>query len=447
MSRRSRVMWSEGMFLLPQHFQYQDEYHQHQLAQAVQRGTPFHWGIEQLEVDEDALAGGTLSLKRLKLVFPDGTLYDAPQQDALPAVRDLRERAREGELKVYVALRHGEPYGVNYVDDGDEGKAPKRFRKRFEVLPDLNEGDLENEITSLGLNVVLLIEGDSLDGYSYCPLLQLTRNSAGGFGLASAFISPCLYLGASDQLLSLARRLLGVLQAKSDALSSRRRERANLIAEFGSSDVTLFWLLNTVNRAYPQLAHLLQHPRLHPERLYLFLAELAGGLLTFSLDAGLADIPEYDHDDPAASLQRLDVLLRELLDNVVPNQYVPITLEQSKTSYYIGRLHDARLTSADFYISVHADMPGAKLLELVPRAFKVGSPEDIEVVVNTAMPGASLVHTTRLPSAIPVRLDNHYFAIEPRGEVFERMMRAQAVAFYVPSAFTNLKLELMAVLK
>lgn len=35
MSKQSRVMWSEGMFLLPQHFQYQDEFHQHQLAEAT----------------------------------------------------------------------------------------------------------------------------------------------------------------------------------------------------------------------------------------------------------------------------------------------------------------------------------------------------------------------------------------------------------------------------
>jgi predicted component of type VI protein secretion system len=32
-------MWSEGMFLLPQHFQYQDEFHQHQLAEATLRST------------------------------------------------------------------------------------------------------------------------------------------------------------------------------------------------------------------------------------------------------------------------------------------------------------------------------------------------------------------------------------------------------------------------
>lgn len=148
-----------------------------------------------------------------------------------------------------------------------------------------------------------------------------------------------------------------------------------MIAEFGSSDVTLFWLLNTVNRAHPQLAHLLAHPRLHPERLYLFLADLAGGLLTFTLDTQLSDIPEYDHHDPAASLVKLDEMIRVMLDNVVPNQCIVIKLTQTKPSYWQGQLHDARLAEADFYVSVHADMPGASLLELVPRAVKVGSPE------------------------------------------------------------------------
>jgi len=447
MSKSSRVMWSEGMFLLPQHFQYQDEFHQHQLAQATLRSTPFHWGVQLLELDEEALANGVLQLSRLKLVFPDGTLYDAPQHDPLPAARDLKDLLRESDLKVYAALRRPEPYGLNYVEGGATEQGARRFRKQFDTLPDLNEGDLENEITSLRLNVVLLIEGDNLDGFTYCPLANLVRNNAGGFNLDGHFVHPCLHLGAHDTLLGIARRLLGVLQAKSEALSGRRRERADQIAEFGSSDVTLFWLLYTVNRAYPALAHLLQHPRLHPEQLYRFLAELVGSLLTFSLNIQLKDIPPYDHDDPAASLLRLDALLRELLDNVVPNQYVPIAVEQTKPSYYVGRLHDPRLAEADFYISVHADMPGASLLELVPRAFKVGSPEDIEVVVNTAMPGAALNHATRLPNAIPVRLDNHYFSIEPHGRVYQRMMDAQAIAFYVPSAFANLKLELMAVLK
>ncbi|MBA1245058.1 type VI secretion system baseplate subunit TssK [Pseudomonas japonica] len=447
MNKRSRVMWSEGMFLLPQHFQYQDEFHQHQLAESNLRHTPFHWGVQRLLIDEEALATGSLQLKALKLVFPDGSLFDAPQHDPLPGARDLHGLPKGDDFKIYAALKLRDPYGLNYLEDGHEQKAGRRFRKQFDTLPDLNEGDLENEITSLRLNVVMLADGDNLDGYSYCPIARLSRNGTGGFNVEAQFIPPALHIDAHAGLLEVGKRLLGALQSKSTMLSGRRRERADQIAEFGASDVSLFWLLNTVNRAYPALAHLLAHPRLHPERLYQFLAELAGGLLTFSLGTPLSAIPPYDHRDPGASLARLDELVRSLLDNVIPDQCVFIALNQTKPSYWQGRLLDPRLLEASFYLCVHADMPGSTLLELVPRAIKLGSPEDIEVVVNSAMPGASLCHAPRLPNAIPLRLDNHYFAIEPHGRVYQRMLEAQGVSIYAPSAFINLKLELMAVLK
>ncbi|ALM53986.1 type VI secretion system baseplate subunit TssK [Halomonas huangheensis] len=447
MSKHNRVMWSEGMFLQPQHFQYQDEYHQHQLSEASQRVGAFNWGVQELEVDVDALAQGRLQLTRLKLVFPDGTLVDAPQHDPLPPARDLGEVSGVSECRIFAALRLTEPFSSNVVDDEHRRGSSRRYRQRFSNLPDLVEGDVENELSLLELNVRLLLEGDDLEGTSHCPLVLLKRNATGGFSVDGSFVPPSLHLGASDTLMTLAQRLIGVLQAKSEALSNRRRERADQVAEFGSSDVTLFWLLYTVNRAYPHLAHLLQHPRLHPERLFTFLADLVSSLMTFSMSHRLGDLPAYRHEDPTASLYRLDSMARELLDTVVPNQYIPIALEQTKPSYFVGRLHDSRLVDADFYVCVHADMPGARLIELVPRAFKVGSPEDIEVVVNSAMPGGSLVHASRLPVAIPVRLDNHYFALEPRGQMYERMMSAQAIAFYVPSGFTNLKIELMAVLK
>ncbi|MCK0714555.1 type VI secretion system baseplate subunit TssK [Chromohalobacter sarecensis] len=448
MSKYNRIMWSEGMFLLPQHFQYQDEFHQRQLTELRHAQHPFQWGVQELAIDDGALDRGTLRLTRLKLVFPDGSMIDAPQHDPLPPGRSLDDLARNGEVKIYAALRALEPQSPSYLYNDAPRHGGRRFVQHFETRPDLNEGTVENELGTLELNVTLLMEGDSLDGFTHCPIALLKRNAAGGFRLDSdAFMPPALHLDAVSLPFDIANRLIGMLQARSEALSGRRRERADQVAEFGSSDVTLFWLLQTINRAYPQLAHLLSHPRFHPEMLYRFLAELAASLMTFSMSHRLADIPEYDHRDPAPALLGLESIVRELLEVVVPNQYIPIPLEQTRSSYYVGRLNDARLKDADFYISVHADMPGARILELVPRAFKVGSPEDIEVVVNTAMPGGTLTHAARLPSAIPVRLDNHYFALEPHGAVYERMMEAQAIAFYVPSGFKNLSIELMAVMK
>lgn len=453
MSKRNRIMWSEGMFLLPQHFQYQDEFHQRQLVEARHGISPFQWGVETLSFDEGALEQGVLSLTRLKLVLPDGTLVDAPQNDPLPPSRDLNELSRSdvapgSEVKIYLALRTLEPFSPSYLQQSDNRHGGRRYLQNFENLPDLNEGALENELGTLELNTTLLMEGDSLNGYSYCPIASLKRNAAGGFSLDNErFMPPALHIDSVPLPFNIANRLIGMLQARAESLSGRRRERADQVAEFGSSDVTLFWLLYTINRAYPELAHLLAHPRLHPERLYGFLAELAASLMTFSMSHKLADIPEYDHQEPAVSLLGLEKILHEVLEVVVPNQYIPIPLEQTSPSYYVGRLQDARLKDAEFYICVHADMPGAQILELVPRAFKVGPPDEIEVVVNTAMPGAVLTHAPRLPSAIPVRLDNHYFALEPHGSVYTRMMESLAIAFYVPSGFKNLKIELMAVMK
>lgn len=448
MSKRSRIMWSEGMFLLPQHFQYQDEYHQRQLTESRHSTSPFHWGVQAVSFDEGALEQGMLRLTRLKMVFPDGTLIDAPQHDPLPPGRDLNELDRNGEVKIYVALRVSEPWSPSYLYQDAPRHGGRRYVQRFEELPDLNEGALENELGMLDLNATLLMEGDSLDGYTCCPVALLRRSAAGGFALdTEQFMPPSLHIGAAGLPLNIATRLIGILQARSEALAGRRRERADQVAEFGSSDVTLFWLLNTLNRAYPQLAHLLANPGLHPENLYRFLADLAASLMTFSLSHTLSDIPEYDHRNPAAALLGLETIVRDLLEVVVPNQYIPIPLEQTRPSYFVGRLNDARLKNADFYISVHADMPGSQILELVPRAFKVGPSEEIEVVVNTAMPGATLTHAQRLPSSIPARLDNHYFAIEPQGAVYQRMMDSQAIAFYVPSGFKNLSIDLMAVMK
>jgi type VI secretion system protein ImpJ len=44
-----------------------------------------------------------------------------------------------------------------------------------------------------------------------------------------------------------------------------------------------------------------------------------------------------------------------------------------------------------------------------------------------------------------VRPGAHYFAIEPRGALYERMLQAQALTIYTPSGIPDLRIELIAV--
>ena len=63
----SKVLWGEGLFLRPQHFQQQDAYHEWRLAETARALHPFAWGLRRLHVDTDALATGTKYDAILKL--------------------------------------------------------------------------------------------------------------------------------------------------------------------------------------------------------------------------------------------------------------------------------------------------------------------------------------------------------------------------------------------
>lgn len=69
----SKVVWFEGMYLLPQHFQQQERYLEAQLEGRCQPLRPYAWGFSRLEIDEGALALGQISIAATAGILPDGT--------------------------------------------------------------------------------------------------------------------------------------------------------------------------------------------------------------------------------------------------------------------------------------------------------------------------------------------------------------------------------------
>jgi type VI secretion system protein ImpJ len=53
---------------------------------------------------------------------------------------------------------------------------------------------------------------------------------------------------------------------------------------------------------------------------------------------------------------------------------------------------------------------------------------------------------SRLPAAIPVRIENQYFALDSNDAAFKRMIDAHACQIYVPASIPEASLELYAVL-
>jgi type VI secretion system protein ImpJ len=442
----SKVLWGEGLLLRPQHFQRQDQYHEHRLHKSIRAVHPYAWGVEQLQLDREALANNVLRVLELSLRFQDGELVEAPGADELPAAIDLSQLPQtQQSVTYYAALPGFKPFGGNFAQPG-QAVGTARFVQANQDTPDLFTRAAPVQMTCLKKAVRLVADFEPRDSYTCFPLLRVRRATSGGFEMDDAFVPPSLSVGAAPAVFLQLRRLLEALQAKVSALNGHQREPSRNVIEVRSGDMSSFWLLHTASSAYAALTHYVHHPDLHPDRLFEQLLSVAGGLMTFSKSWSLADLPTYQHADPGPCFTKLHHIIRELLDTVISSKYFAIALNETRRSYYLGALDSGKIDDKTaFYVAVSADMPALELVEAVPRRFKVGAPDDVEKCVLSALPGVRLQYSPQLPSAVPVRPDTTYFLLDAKGTMYERMLQAQSISIYVPSGLNDLKLELLAV--
>lgn len=448
MIQSPKILWGEGLFLRPQHFQQQDAYHEWRLAQMSRLLHPYAWGVRHIKVDLDALQTGLLRLLELQVVLPDGELFNAPAEDELPPPVALSSLTQDGagEALFHLALAPVRSSGTNMASTADEADTAVRYFRSPIQSADAFTDAVAAELVVLRKSARLLPDNAPRAHLVTLPLVRLRKTSTGGFELDGRFMPPSLSIQSSPALFLNLRRLLDVLQAKVDALYGMHREPSKNIIEFRSGDVASFWLLHTASAAFAGLSHLSRHAALHPERLFEKLLELAGALMTFSKSFTLADLPSYDHGNPGPGFTRLDQIVRELLETVISTRYFAITLNETQPSFHLGRLDAEQITpQTQLYLGVSATMAPAELVEVVPQRFKIGAPDDVEKLVLSAMPGVRLVHAPQVPAAVPVRPGSYYFSLEPRGMLYERMLQAHALTVYAPSGLQDLRLELVAV--
>jgi type VI secretion system protein ImpJ len=450
MLEANRVLWGGGLFLRPQHFQQQALFVDNAMAETLQSVQRHAWGVRRAELDAEALRTGNVRVNVLDVMFRDGVRFFAPEREPTPLSRNLRDVPQvDVETILYACLPNLSSYGGNTVNDENAPAVrPARYRNAHRNVADLYTSAIETNLTVLKLDVRLMFHEENHDGYDAVPIARLLKDATGQWRADEAYLPPMVAVSASPALRNLIQRLLDILLVKNEALSGTQRERAKDVMGYSSTDIASFWLLHTVNSHFAQFNHLSDAEPLHPEELYLALARLCGELLTFSTIYKLADLPAYQHEKLVETFPKLDRMIRELLDTVVSARYVIIPLATPKPSFHIGRLESASLTeNVDFYLSVRGDMPVARIIEDVPVQYKVGSPDDVDKILHSAMHGVNLQPMQQTPTALPVHAGNHYFALEARGDIYTRMLQSRAICIYTPQSLSGLEIELIAVFR
>ncbi|WP_105628118.1 type VI secretion system baseplate subunit TssK [Cronobacter malonaticus] len=442
-----RPLWTRGVMVSPQHFQCQAAFAAWHAECIAQTGVMNPWGVLRAELDADALKQGRVKASHLAVRFPDGTLIDSDSADALPPNLTLSE-AQRSDVTVLLALPQLYDNGGNCLLPDEVAERPVRYRQRWHQVRN-RYGDDSREIAVMQHELTLRLDSQDNSDYLVCPVARLHRDMQGAWTQDSAFLPPLLNLKASPWLSGQLEQLLMQLRTRLARLMAMRRESNERMADFAVADVSLFWLLNALNSAEPVLGNFQRHPQVHPERLYQELVRLAGSLLTFSLEHTVSNIPVYRHGHLSDVFPSLFDLLGDLLEASLPSRVVAIDLFHDKRlRQWTARLHDPRLREeVDFYLSVRSTLPVAQLLEQFPQQCKVGSPDEVGEVINASRQGIPLRSLSHVPAAIPLRLENQYFALNMTHPAAHSMLVAGSCVFYVPGTLGEPELELYAVLR
>ncbi|MBM4059686.1 MAG: type VI secretion system baseplate subunit TssK [Planctomycetes bacterium] len=441
-----KILWEEGMFLGPQHFQAFERHLLQQLHGRAGALSPHGHGLLALEIDEEAIAQGEFVLLQAAGVFRDGLVFRAPSLDPLPARRRFADALRPGHevLGVHLAVREGRAGGM--LSRADDASAIGRYRRRKLEITDDFAGTATRDVAVGDLDLRVLWHGEALDGFQALEVARI-RRSGSAFQLDKAFVPTCLCLGAAKTLRDQLKRTAEFLASKSEELAQKRGQRIGGSVQFTSADAAGFWLRHTVNSHLPLVAHHCRTPGTHPEQAYATLAALAGALCTYAPDRSAAGVPPYDHQDLTATFQALDKHLRELPQTIAPESCVGIPLKRKPPDEWLGLIEDDALLAADFYLVLSGPSSPDKFTREAPFKVRVTSPASMEAIRMANLRGVVLTHVPVPPSDIPQRPGCHYFALSREGRHWDAVRDARTLCISVPTEFEDVQVECLCVKK
>jgi len=441
MSSRNAVLWKEGLFVKPQHFQQMAFAAESALQQRVSSLNDAFYGFSELELNAEYLSFGKIAITRARGVMPDGTVFDIPGDMPPPAPLEVPQGA--ANKVVYLALPLHAPGApqVRWPDSDVNG----RFVARGVPIMDNHGGSGDSMILDVAIpNLQITLQGEDNSAYSCLALAKvLDKRPDGSVMLEQRFYPTSVSLKA-------APALLGFLEEASQLMRERARNLAQRICspdQSGIADATDFALLQVMNRLHPYFHHLARRRNVHPEQLHIALGQACGELATFTDDGRLPqEYPAYQHDDLTGSFHMLEETLRRSLSTILQPRAVSLPIEEQQYGVLTATLHERKLLEdATFILAVRADLPGEDLRKRFQQQGKVTSIEQLPQFVQLQMPGIPLIPQLVTPRYLPHHSGFIYFELDRQHESWQKLKNASGFGFHIAGEFPNLQMQFWAI--
>lgn len=442
MSAYNKVVWSEGLFLQPQHFQQQDRHFASYVEARCRALVPYSWGFTELEIERDFLAIGKLGLRRAAGVFPDGTPFRMPDDDQLPPPIDIDSHIRDQVVVLGIPLRRD---GGAEVDRDSSADELARLDVRDWEVRDTSSSSASPALLEVGtLRTRFLLSSAVTQAYACVPIAHVVECRADKqVVLDDRFIPTVLSAGAATRLASFMTELQGLVHQRGEALAGR----VVATSRGGAAEIAEYLLLQVVNRYEPLLSHLASSGAVHPEMLYRLCVSVAGELATFTAPTNrTAAFPKYRHDHLRESFEPVITELRRSLGWVQEQRAIPVPIEPKQFGISVAIVNDRSLyNSAVFVLAARADVAAEELRRRFPAQLRLGPVEKISNLVNYQLPGVPVHAMGAAPRQIPFHAGSVYFELDRSHELWGQLASSGGIGLHVAGDFPGLAMELWAI--
>lgn len=442
MSDYNKVIWSEGLFLQPQHLQQQERYLEHYVETRCRALIGQSWGLSEIEFERDLLRVGKVALRRAAGVYPDGTPFRMPEDEPLPPPLVIGSQVRDQRVMLAVALRRP---GELDVERGAPGNGLERYAVREAQARDATGAMASTAVLEVGmLRSRFLLDADVTDAYACVPVAHVVESrSDGEVVLDDAFIPTVLQARAAVRLSTMVTEVVGLLNQRGEALSTR----VSATGRGSAAEIADFLMLQVINRVQPIFAHYADSGGAHPETLYRAFAAAAGELSTFTaVSRRPPKFPPYRHDRLKESFDPVLVALRGALSTVIDQAATPIPIEARRFGIHVALVADRSLYQhSAFVLAARADVPTEELRRRFPAQIKIGPVERIRDLINLQLPGVSVRPLPVVPRQIPFHAGYVYFELDQSGDLWGQLPTSGGVAIHVAGEFPGLGMEFWAI--
>ena len=432
------IAWREGLFIRPQHFQQNNYSTNLEMMQRTIMSGSNRWGLFNLEIDDQLLSMGKLSIIDAAGILPDGTLFDHTD---FPEHLTLDIQKSDNGKAIYLALPLNYANEDNIYFEEQEAVPTRYVAKTHREVPNTNIGeDSKADILFAYPNLKLKKEEDKIDGYAVIQIALIGNVTANNIvTLDKNFIPTYIHLDKATTLMEKVHELQGMIQYRIERIVEK-------VSGGGleSTELRDYLILQILNRVGARLHYFATQEKIHPSDLYLELVTCIGDLSVFmKKEKSLTEQYTYIHTEQNTCFNTVFIEVKKLLSLVLESKSVLIPIDKHNYGVRIALLKDKEvLNNSIFVLAVSSNIEANKLKKLLLDNLKIGTVDEIRNLVNHHLPGFTIVPLTTAPREIPYKVNQSYYRITLLPEDKQKLLKTSGIALHYPET-ENLTIEFL----